>query len=73
MRATLKSYDSDEVGDFRTYYPEDPEVFGFSLNLAIGREGQPGANNFEIMVVTPKFLRIKHPGTSATCFAITSW
>ena len=62
MRATLKSYDSDEVEDFRTYYPEDPLLFGFSLNLAIGPVDQPGADNFEIMVVTSEFLRTQYPG-----------
>jgi hypothetical protein len=62
MRATIKSYDSYEVEDFRTYYPEDPEVFAFSLNLAIGPVDQPGADNFQIVVVTSEFLRLQYPG-----------
>jgi hypothetical protein len=62
MRATIKSYDSDEIEDFRTYYPEDPEVFAFSLTLAIGEVGNVGADNFEIKVVTPEFVRLQYPG-----------
>jgi len=62
MRATIKSYDSDEIDDFRTYYPEDPAVFAFSLTLAIGPVGAAGADNFAIKVVTPEFLRLQYPG-----------
>ncbi|MBF9237839.1 hypothetical protein I2I05_10575 [Hymenobacter sp. BT683] len=62
MRATIKSYDSNEIEDFRTYYPEDPELFAFSLTLAIGEEGSTGVDNFEITVVTPEFLRNQYPG-----------
>ncbi|GAA3921487.1 immunity 8 family protein [Hymenobacter algoricola] len=62
MRATIKSYDSDEVEDLHTYYPEDPLVFAFSLTLAIGPVGGTGTDNFEIMVVTSEFLRTQYPG-----------
>jgi hypothetical protein len=61
MRATIKSYDSDEIDDFRTYYPEDPEVFAFALTLAIGSVGSAGADNFAITIVTPEFLRHQYP------------
>jgi hypothetical protein len=71
MRARIKSYDSDEIEDFRTYYPEDPELFALSLTLAIGEVGSARADNFEITVVTPEFLRTQYPGISATCSAIT--
>lgn len=62
MRATIKSYDSYEVEDFRTFYPEDPAVFAFSLNLEIGPVNQKGADLFRITVVTPEFLRLQYPG-----------
>jgi hypothetical protein len=61
MRATIKSYDSDEIADSHTYYPEDPEFFAFSLTLAIGEVGSARADNFEITVVTPEFLRAQYP------------
>ena len=62
MRETIKSCDSIEIEDFSTYYPEDPESFAFSLTLAIGELGSAGANDFDITVATPEFLRNQYLG-----------
>lgn len=64
MRAEIKSYDSSDIEDFFTYQPEDPLVFAFSLNFTIGPVGQTGADNFEVIVVTPDFLRSQYSGSN---------
>ncbi|WP_426059750.1 immunity 8 family protein [Hymenobacter sp. B1770] len=66
MRAIIKSYDSDEMEDFRTYRPEDPVVFALSINFEIGPVGHAGADNFQLTVATPEFLRLQYPGD--TCY-----
>ena len=57
MRATIKSYDSSDIEDLLSYQPEDASVFGFSLTFSIGIVGKEGADNFEILVATPEYLR----------------
>lgn len=65
MKPIIVSCDSSDVVDFFDYQPEDPEDFGFPLNLAIGIEGQIGADNFQLMVATPKYIQRMHPNQSA--------
>lgn len=64
MKPVVVDFDSADVPDLFDYQPEDPEDFGFSLNLAIGIEGQKGADNFQLMIATPKYLRKMHPTQS---------
>lgn len=65
MKPIIVSLDSSDVIDFFDYQPEDPEDFGFPLNLTIGIEGQRGADNFELMVATPKYIQKMYPNQSA--------
>ena len=51
--------------DFFEYQPGDPEDFGFQLNITVGIEGQKGADNFQLMVATPKYIQKAHPNQSA--------
>ncbi|GAB3698136.1 immunity 8 family protein [Spirosoma flavus] len=65
MKPIIVSCDSSDVIDFFDYQPEVHDDFGFPLNLTIGIEGQEGANNFQLMVATPKYIQRTHPNQSA--------
>jgi hypothetical protein len=65
MKPIIVDCDSSDVGDFFSYQPSDPDCFGFPLNLTIGIEGQEGADNFQLMVATPKYIQQTHPNQSA--------
>ncbi|QHW01042.1 immunity 8 family protein [Spirosoma endbachense] len=65
MKPILVDFDSADVPDLFSYQPEDPEVFGFSLNLAVGIEGQKGADNFQLMVATPKYIQKMYPNQTS--------
>lgn len=65
MRPILVGYDSADVSDFSDYKPDDPEDFGFQFNVAVGIEGQEGADNFQLVVATPKHIQKTHPNQSA--------
>jgi hypothetical protein len=65
MRAEIKSYYADEsVGDPLTYQSRDADVFGYTLTFSIGPVGQEGADNFEVIVTTPKDLQTEYAGKS---------
>lgn len=65
MRPIVLHCDSSDVPDLFDYKPDDPEYFGFPLNLSIGTEGDRGADNFQLMVATPKYIQKMYPGQSA--------
>lgn len=65
MKPIIVDYDSSDIDDFFTYQPTDPDFFGFPLNLTIGIEGQKGADNFQLMVATPKYIQKIYPNQSA--------
>lgn len=65
MKPIIVSCDSSDVIDFFDYQPEDPKDFGFPLNLAIGIEGEIGADNVQLTVATPKYIQRMHPNQSA--------
>src|SRR5262245_44942424 len=52
----LKHILSPDIDDLESYFPEDPESFGFSLQLLIGPKDQVGEESFEVMVCTPQWL-----------------
>lgn len=62
MRAELKRLHSPDV-DLDSYYPEDPECFGFFVQAMIGIEGKEGDDSFGIEVCTPKWLLKNHSET----------
>ena len=65
MKPIIVSLDSSDVIDLFDYQPEDLEDFGFPLNLTIGIKGQRGADNFQLMVATPKYIQKMHPNQPA--------
>lgn len=65
MKPILKDLDSADITDFFAYQPEDPEDFGFQLTLTIGADELEGADNFDLMVATPKRIQKMHPNQSA--------
>ncbi|SFB96601.1 Imm8 family immunity protein [Spirosoma endophyticum] len=62
MKPIIVDFDSSDVLDLFSYRPKD---FGFPLNLNIGTTEGKGADNFQLMVATPKYLKKMHPGQSA--------
>lgn len=60
MKPILKSFHSPDVPDLRSYSPDDPENFGFLLQLMIGPEDEEGFESFDVIVCTPKWLRKNH-------------
>lgn len=56
MKAELKNMHSPDV-DLDSYWPDDPENFGFLLQAMIGPEGQDGEESFDLQVCTPDWLK----------------
>ena len=71
MRAEIKSYYADEsVGDPSTYQSRDANAFGYALTFSIGPIGQAGADNFEVIVTTPKDCKLNTLEKPLFSFAI---
>lgn len=56
MNAELKRLHSPDIYDLESYQPENPERFGFLLQVMVGPEGKDGEESFDIEVCTPKWL-----------------
>lgn len=56
MRAAVRRFHSPDIQDLQTYEPEDPEVFGFLLQVLAGPEDEPGEESFDILVCSPRWL-----------------
>jgi len=56
MNAELKRFHSPDIYDLENYRPENPENFGFLLQVMVGPEGKDGEESFDIEVCTPKWL-----------------
>jgi hypothetical protein len=56
MRAVVKAISSDEI-DLKTFVPADPSCFFLSLHIRIGIADTAGADDFELRVCTPEWLR----------------
>lgn len=52
----LKHVLSPDVDDLSSYYPEDPDSFGFPLQLIIGPKDEAGEESFDVMVCTPTWI-----------------
>lgn len=61
MRAQLKSLYSPDV-DLSSYWPDDPECFGFLLQAFIGPENELGEDSFSFTVCTPRWLEAENKG-----------
>jgi Immunity protein 8 len=60
MRARLKSLRSDDVPDLARWRPPDPASFSLPLVLEVGALGLRGRERFELLAVTPAWLRERH-------------
>ncbi|MBT8193528.1 MAG: hypothetical protein HKO63_06140 [Acidimicrobiia bacterium] len=56
MRAEVRSFHSPDVYDRAGYEPDDPEVFGFLLQISIGTDGALGEDTFDVVVCSPKWF-----------------
>jgi len=61
MRAEIKAILTPDVEDLSTYQPDDPEIFGFLLQLLIGPKNAEGEESFQMMVCTPKWMLENFP------------
>ena len=52
----IKSWDCPDHDPLEDWVPEDRAVTDFWINLAIGIEGEAGADNFQVHVVTRRAL-----------------
>jgi hypothetical protein len=56
IRAEVRSLHSPDVHDLSTFVPDDPDRFGFLLQIIAGPTGEPGEESFDVMVCTPGWL-----------------
>lgn len=55
MEAELKSLTSSDI-DERSYWPDDEEMFGFTVDATIGPKDDDSGNIFQFFVCTPKWI-----------------
>ncbi len=60
MRARLKSLRSDEIHDLAHFVPAHPDEFAVPVVLEVGPLGLKGRERFDLLVVTPQWLRNRH-------------
>jgi hypothetical protein len=60
MRARLKKLTSDEIPDLEAFVPAVPDEFAVNLVLEVGPLGLRGREEFELLVVTPRWLLKRH-------------
>jgi hypothetical protein len=60
MRARLKMLRSDEIHDLAGYSPPHPDEFAVPVVLEVGPLGLKGRESFDLLIVTPQWLRNRH-------------
>jgi hypothetical protein len=60
VKAVLRGTHSPDILDLPTYKPENPDSFGFLLQLFIGPEDGDGYESFDVMICTPQWLSEQH-------------
>ena len=56
VRAEIKRLHSPDVPDLMTYVPEDPDDFGFLLQIMAGPLGGAGEETFDLVVCTARWI-----------------
>ncbi|MBS9422404.1 MULTISPECIES: immunity 8 family protein [Photorhabdus] len=59
MKAELKSISSDDY-DLDLYFPDDDEKFLLKVILRIGEKDSKEADNFDLLICTPNWLKNNH-------------
>jgi len=58
MKALLKKIHSLEIeDDLNSYWPADPDVFGSWIRAMIGPDDEEGAEYFDMLICTPRWLQ----------------
>lgn len=60
MKANVKYYHSPDAFDLEMFCPVDEESFSFLLQVMVGVKNKEGAESFDIVVCTPKWLLENH-------------
>jgi hypothetical protein len=60
MQAALKGLYSTDIADVETHLPDEEDNFGFVLRAMVGPLDGEGAESFDIVVCTPKWLLQKY-------------
>lgn len=56
MKPALRRLLSPDVDDLVGYVPENPDDFGFLLQIMAGPQGLDGEESFDIVVCSPRWL-----------------
>ena len=56
MHAVVKQFSCDDF-DLKTFLPENSKCFSLTIFLRIGANNSQGADNFEVDVCTPEWLK----------------
>ena len=59
MKAEIKRLHSPDVFDLSSFSPDDPQNFGFLLQVIVGIKGIESEESFDMIVCTPKWLESK--------------
>jgi hypothetical protein len=60
MRAQLKRLHSPDVLDLPRYWPDEPDTFGFLLQMMVGPEGIDGEESLDVVVCTARWLEQRY-------------
>ncbi|MGH8417290.1 MAG: immunity 8 family protein [Pseudomonas sp.] len=55
MRAVVKGI-SNDIFDVEAYCPQNPDNFALSIRVRIGLDCTQGADDFELLICTPRWL-----------------
>jgi len=56
VKAEVRRFHSPDILSLEEYQPEDPEIFGFLLQVLAGPDDGPGEESFDVVVCSPRWL-----------------
>lgn len=56
MKAEIRRFHSPDIWDLSAHKPDDPEVFGFLLQVFAGPKNGSGEESFDVVVCSPRWL-----------------